>query len=73
MIFSPGCTRYPPRPVGVEPVQRSGELAVFLASEASGSLSGRVLMVFDDFTNLPPRIPEIMASDAYTLRRVEEA
>jgi NAD(P)-dependent dehydrogenase (short-subunit alcohol dehydrogenase family) len=66
-------TGYPPRPVGVEPLQRSGELAVFLASEASGSLSGRVLMVFDDFTNLPPRIPEIMASDAYTLRRVEEA
>jgi NAD(P)-dependent dehydrogenase (short-subunit alcohol dehydrogenase family) len=55
------------------PMERATALAVFLASEASGSLSGRCIDVVDDFLNLSPRIPEIMASDAYTLRRVEEA
>ena len=52
-------------------IQRSAALAVFLASDASGSLSGRVIKVTDDFASLPPRIPEIMASEVYTLRRVE--
>jgi 3-oxoacyl-[acyl-carrier protein] reductase len=54
------------------PMERATALAVFLASEASGGLSGRCLEAVDDFLHLPPRIPEIMASDAYTLRRVEE-
>ena len=53
-------------------MERAAELAVFLASDASGSMSGRLLRaVTDDFANLPPRIPDIMASDTYTLRRVE--
>jgi 3-oxoacyl-[acyl-carrier protein] reductase len=53
-------------------MERAVELAVFLASDASGKLSGRLLQaVSDDFHSLPPRIPEIMASDAYTLRRVD--
>jgi 3-oxoacyl-[acyl-carrier protein] reductase len=55
------------------PMERATALAVFLASEASGNLSGRCLEAVDDFLHLPPRIPQIMASDAYTLRRVEEA
>ena len=61
----------PPYPVSDDPTQRSADLSLFLASEASDGLSGRLFMVFDDFANLTPRIPEIMASDAYTLRRVE--
>ena len=55
-------------------IERAAELAVFLASDASGGLSGRLIQaVTDDFSSLPPRIPEIMASDTYTLRRVEPA
>ena len=51
-------------------MERAVELAVFLASDASGTLSGRLLdAVNDDFHSLSQRIPEIMASDAYTLRR----
>ena len=47
-------------------------LAVFLAGDESRELSGRLISaVADDFTNLTSRIPEIMASDAYTLRRVD--
>ena len=56
---------------GGTPIERVAELAVFLASDASGSLSGRFLAARDDFPNLPARIPEVMASDAYTLRRTE--
>ena len=53
-------------------MQRAADLAVFLASNASGSLSGRLLQaVTDDFDILPPLIPEIMGSDAYMRRRVE--
>jgi 3-oxoacyl-[acyl-carrier protein] reductase len=53
-------------------MERAVDLAVFLASDASGKLSGRLLQaVSDDFHSLPARIPEIMASDAYTLRRVD--
>ena len=52
-------------------MDQATELAVFLASEVSGSLSGRYMRVSDALSSLPPRIADIMASDAYTLRRVE--
>ena len=48
------------------------DLAVFLASDASGGLSGRFIRApIDDLASLKSRIPDIMASEAYTLRRVE--
>lgn len=54
-------------------VERAAELAVFLASDASGPLSGRIIQATtDDFQNLAPLISEIMMSDVYKLRRVEE-
>ena len=53
-------------------LERAAALAVFLASDASGALSGRLISaVTDDFPNLPTRIQRIMASDALTLRRVD--
>ena len=53
-------------------IEQVTELAVFLASDDSGNLSGRLISsILDDFADLPPRIPEIMASDAYLLRRME--
>ena len=53
-------------------VERAADLAVWLAGENSGKLSGRLIhAVMDDFADLPDRIPDIMASDAYTLRRVD--
>ncbi len=59
------------RVIAADPRERSAELAVFLASDASGTLSGRVISYADDFHTLSSRIQSIMASDAYTLRRVE--
>ena len=45
------------------------ELAVWLASEESAGLSGRIISAAaDDFRGLAPKIPEIMEGDAYTLR-----
>lgn len=53
-------------------LERATALAVFLASEASGALSGRLISaVTDDVPNLPTQIQRIMASDALTLRRVD--
>lgn len=47
-------------------------LAVFLASDASGTLSGRLInTVTDDVPNLPAQIQRIMSSDALTLRRID--
>ena len=52
-------------------IDECAELAVGLASDESGPLTGRLISAAtDDFRGLPPRIEEIMAGDAYTLRRV---
>ena len=52
-------------------IDACAELAVWLASGESGALNGRLISAAtDDFRGLPPRIEEIMAGDAYTLRRV---
>ncbi len=46
-------------------------LAVFLATEESNGLTGRLISaVWDDWQSLPGRIEKVMASDLYTLRRV---
>ena len=52
-------------------LERAVELAVFLAGDTSGDLSGRLIRATDDFSNMPAVISEIMESDAYTMRRVE--
>ena len=52
-------------------IDECAELAVWLASEESGALTGRLISAAaDDFRSLPPRIAEIMDGDTYTLRRV---
>lgn len=52
-------------------IDECAQLAVWLASEDSGALTGRLISATtDDFRALRPRIPEIMAGEAYTLRRV---
>ncbi len=50
----------------------AASLAVWLASDDAGSLNGRLISsTRDDWTGLTDRVPEIMASEAFTLRRVE--
>ena len=58
---------------GGAPIDDCADLAVWLASDESGSLTGRIISAAaDDFRNLSPMIPDIMAGDAYTLRVVKE-
>lgn len=53
-------------------LENPAELAVFLASDDSGKLSGRLISaVTDDFNNIAAKIPEIMESEAFTLRRLD--
>jgi NAD(P)-dependent dehydrogenase (short-subunit alcohol dehydrogenase family) len=55
---------------GVSP-ERAAALVLFLVSSRSNGLTGRLISaVFDRWEEFEPRIPEIMASDAGTLRRV---
>ncbi|HXX22855.1 MAG TPA: SDR family oxidoreductase [Terriglobia bacterium] len=50
---------------------RAASLAVFLASERSNRLTGRLLSaVWDDWEHITNRMEEIAASEAFTLRRV---
>lgn len=56
---------------GGAPIDECAELAVWLASQESANLTGRLISATtDDFRNLTSRIPEIMATDAATLRRI---
>ena len=53
-------------------IERAAELAVFLGSDDCGALSGRLIRAFADrFEDFPHHIEEIMASEAYQLRRVD--
>jgi 3-oxoacyl-[acyl-carrier protein] reductase len=55
-------------------MERAVELAVFLASDDSGSMSGRLISSMDDdFSAFPSHIAQIMDSDVYKVRRVEPA
>jgi len=55
---------------GVTP-DRAAKLAVFLASDASTGITGRLVSaVFDDWEHLEGRIPKLQQSDAWRLRRV---
>lgn len=56
---------------GGVPPERAADLAAFLASDRSNGLTGRLISaVWDDWRGLDGRIPEVMKSDAGTLRRV---
>ena len=51
--------------------EKAAALAVFLASDESDGLTGRLISaVWDDWELVPRYIEEIMSSDLYTLRRV---
>lgn len=52
-------------------MRRQAALAVFLASDESNGLTGRMIHTNDDWPSFPGRIREIMASDEYTIRRIQ--
>ena len=53
-------------------IDRAAELAVYLASEESGDLNGRLISVTsEDFPFAPETLRRIMESEAFLIRRVE--
>ena len=53
-------------------IERAAELAVFLGSDDCGRLSGRLIRAFADrFEEFGSQADQIMASEAYLLRRVD--
>lgn len=51
--------------------ERQSALAVFLASDDSDGLTGRMLHTNEDWPSFTGRIHEIMATDLYTVRRIQ--
>ena len=55
-------------------MQRAAELCLFLASDESAGLTGRLLSaVWDPWQRLPEHMREVETSDVYTLRRIVPA
>jgi NAD(P)-dependent dehydrogenase (short-subunit alcohol dehydrogenase family) len=51
--------------------ETAADLAVFLASDESDGLTGRLISaVWDDWRSLPSHLTEVMTSELYTLRRI---
>jgi NAD(P)-dependent dehydrogenase (short-subunit alcohol dehydrogenase family) len=56
---------------GGTPLEKPAALAVFLASDESDNLTGKFISaVWDEWQNMSAKIPQIVSSDIYTLRRV---
>ena len=57
---------------GGDPIEKVGEAVLFLASERSGDLSGRLISAkWDPIGSLGDRAPAVNASSLYTLRRID--
>ena len=58
---------------GGTPVEKAAELAIFLASDESKGVSGKVISaVWDDWGKIPLRIKDFQGSSLYTMRRIDE-
>ena len=56
---------------GISP-DKAAELVVFLSSEASNGLTGKVISaIWDDYHNFPQHLKEIMGTDIYSWRRIK--
>lgn len=56
---------------GGTPLEKPAALALFLASDESDGLTGRVISsVWDDWKAISQHLPDIMSSDIYTMRRI---
>ncbi len=56
---------------GGAPIEKGAELAVFLGSAKSDGISGKLLSaMWDPWVKLPHYLPDLQATDVYTLRRI---
>ena len=53
------------------PMDKGAALCVFLASDASNGITGRLISaIWDDWVDMPNHLDEIDSTDVYTLRRI---
>ncbi len=53
------------------PMEAGAELCLFLASSASDGITGKLISaVWDEYREWPNHLPELLAGDLYTLRRI---
>jgi 3-oxoacyl-[acyl-carrier protein] reductase len=58
---------------GGTPPEKAAQLALFLASEESDGITGKLISaVWDDYKNFANRLDEIMRTQIYTLRRIDD-
>jgi 3-oxoacyl-[acyl-carrier protein] reductase len=56
---------------GGAPIERAGALCVFLSSDRSAGITGKLLAAqYDTWETLDERVAELRDSDVYTLRRI---
>ena len=56
---------------GGVPLERGAELAMFLGSQASDGISGKLISaMWDNWEHWPEHLDELSSSDVYTLRRI---
>jgi 3-oxoacyl-[acyl-carrier protein] reductase len=56
---------------GGAPLDKGGDLALFLASSASDGITGKLISaLWDGWENWPEHLHELSSSDVYTLRRI---
>jgi 3-oxoacyl-[acyl-carrier protein] reductase len=60
------------RETGGTPPEKAAQLALFLASDDSNGLTGRLISaVWDDYQNFSKKLDEINRTQIYTLRRID--
>jgi hypothetical protein len=56
---------------GGAPLDKAAELAVFLASERSNGITGKLISaLWDPWNDLPEHLEDLRSTDIYTLRRI---
>src|SRR5688572_26890487 len=56
---------------GGAPLEKAADLAVFLASERSNGITGKLISaVWDPWSSLPEHLDDLTSTDIYTLRRI---
>ena len=59
---------------GGNPPEKAAQLALFLASEDSDGITGKLLSaVWDDYQNFPKRLDEVKETQIYTVKRIDGA
>jgi len=58
---------------GGTPPEKAAQLALFLASDESDGITGKLLSaVWDDYQNFPKRLSDVKDTQIYTVKRIDD-